>query len=81
VVELRANLKAERASKDFTQEYVAEIIDVTTRQYQAIESGESNGSMKVWEKLSALLGKPIDHLVTKASYDELLQPVEGGGSG
>jgi DNA-binding XRE family transcriptional regulator len=63
---LRKNLIAERRLKDFTQVQTARQIGITSRQYQALEAATSDGSLKVWDKLSKLFGKPIDYLLEQA---------------
>ena len=60
---LRQNLKNARLERPYTQAEVAKYIGITKRQYQAIEAGTSDGSVKVWRKLKDLLNKPIDDLL------------------
>ncbi len=60
---LQNNLKTERKKADLTQTEVAKHLGITVRQYQAIEAGTSDGSIKVWRKLSELFHKPIDYLL------------------
>ena len=60
---MRNNLKAERKKADLKQTEVAKHLGITVRQYQAIEAGTSDGSIKVWRKLSVLFHKPIDYLL------------------
>ncbi len=62
----RQNLIDERKIKQLTQAEVAKIIGKTTRQYQALEAGTSDGSIKVWERLKDLFGKTIDYLLEQA---------------
>jgi len=63
---LRTNLIDERKQKQLTQAEVAKLIGITTRQYQAIEAGTSNGSIKVWQSLKDLFQKSIDYLLEQA---------------
>lgn len=60
---LRQNLKDARTEKQYTQTEIAKCAGITVRQYQAIEAGTSDGSVKVWCKLKDLLNKPIDYLL------------------
>lgn len=62
---LRNNLKTERKKADLKQAEVAKHLGITVRQYQAIEAGTSDGSVKVWRKLSELFHKPIDYLLAQ----------------
>lgn len=62
---LRNNLKTERKKADLTQREVAKYLGITVRQYNAIETGTSDGSIKVWRKLSELFHKPIDYLLAQ----------------
>ena len=64
-VVLRNNLKTERKKADLTQREVAKYLGITVRQYNAIETGTSDGSIKVWRKLSELFHKPIDYLLAQ----------------
>ncbi len=61
---MRKNLVSARKAKGYTQVYVAEQISITSRQYQGLEAGSSNGRVIVWEKLKQLLDAPsIDYLL------------------
>ena len=60
---LRTNLINRRKKNKLTQTEVAKMLGVTTRQYQALEAGTSDGSIKVWCKLKDLFHKPIDYLL------------------
>lgn len=63
---MRTNLINERKRKQLTQAEAARLIGITTRQYQAIEAGTSNGSIKVWQSLKDLFQKSIDYLLEQA---------------
>lgn len=52
-----------RKENYLTQKQISEMLNVTTRTYYSLESGRSNGSLKLWLKLRELLGKPIDYLI------------------
>ena len=64
---MRTNLINERKKKKLTQAEVAEILGVTTRQYQALEAGTSKGSVAVWERLKDLFHKSIDYLLEQVA--------------
>ena len=51
---MRKNLKEARQKAGMTQKQVAEYLDITTRSYQRIESGEILGSIKNWDALEDL---------------------------
>ena len=52
-----------RRGKGLTQKQFAEMLEITERQYQRIEQGQSDGSIKLWFKIKSLLAQPIDYLV------------------
>lgn len=60
---MRQNLRKARKRKGLTQKDIARLLDITVRQYGAIEVGESNGSVKVWQKIKRVLGGTIDNLL------------------
>lgn len=62
---LRINLINERKKKQLTQTETAEFAGISTRQYQALEAGTSEGSIKVWKKLSDLFKQTIDYLLAQ----------------
>lgn len=53
---MRANLKKARQKAGMTQQQVAEILEISVRQYQRIEAGTSNGDYPHWDALEDLLG-------------------------
>ena len=53
---MRKNLKAARKAKGMTQQQMADYLHVTLRHYKKIESGETLGSITVWDSLEGLLG-------------------------
>ena len=62
--EKRKNLIAMRRKAKMTQKELAALIGLTERQYQNIEAGISDSSIKVWQHLKELLGaKSIDFLL------------------
>lgn len=60
---MRQNLREARKRKRLTQSDVARLLNITVRQYGAIETGASNGSVKVWQKIKRVLGGTIDDLL------------------
>ena len=60
---MRQNLRKARKRKGLTQSDVARLLNITVRQYGAIETGASNGSVKVWQKIKRVLGGTIDDLL------------------
>jgi DNA-binding XRE family transcriptional regulator len=60
---MRNNLKECRVKKGYTQKQFAETLKITTTQYQRIELGKSDGSIKLWVKIKELLAQPIDNLI------------------
>lgn len=59
---MRNNLKSCRIERGYTQKEFAEKLTITERQYQRIESGEQDGTMKLWRKIKRLLARSIDFL-------------------
>ena len=62
---MRINLINERKKNQLTQSETAEFAGISTRQYQALEAGTSEGSIKVWKKLSDLFKQTIDYLLAQ----------------
>ncbi len=60
---MRNNLRECRVKEGYSQKQFAELLEITERQYQRIESGKSDGSIKLWVKIKSLLEQPIDYLV------------------
>ena len=61
--DMRHNLRKARKSKGLTQNDIARLLNITVRQYGAIEAGASNGSEKVWQEIKRVLGGTIDDLL------------------
>lgn len=61
--EVRQNLRNARKRKGLTQRGIARLLNITVRQYGAIETGASNGSVKVWQEIKRVLGGTIDDLL------------------
>lgn len=60
---MRNNLRECRIKKNYTQKQFAVLLNITVTQYQRIEMGKSDGSIKLWLKIKELLSKPIDYLI------------------
>lgn len=60
---MRNNLRECRIEKGFTQKQFAVALGITETQYQRIELGKSDGSIKLWLKIKSLLAQPIDYLI------------------
>ena len=58
-----ANLRAERARKNFSQEYLAEKADITAEYLNRIEKEKYNPSLIVISKLAAALDVDMNTLV------------------
>lgn len=63
----RNHLIASRSKAKMTQAELAGLVGVTERQYQNLEAGTSDGSIKVWQELKRLLrAKSIDWLLEQS---------------
>lgn len=51
---MRSNLIRARKEKKWSQEHTAEKLGISLRQYQRIESGESAGTIDMWDRLEDL---------------------------
>ena len=60
---MRNYLKSCREQKGYTPKQVAVKLQITERQYQRIEKGEQDGTIKLWVKIKELLEQPIDNLI------------------
>lgn len=56
-------LKDLREDNDYTQEYVAKILNMSQRGYSHIETGNNNLSIDYLQKLSKLYGVPLDYII------------------
>lgn len=55
-------LKQNRLDRKWTQQYVADIIEITKATYSNIETQKRSPSLKVALKLQSLFGLPIEKL-------------------
>ncbi len=53
---MRKNLKEARKAAGLTQQALADKLDISVRHYKKIESGETLGSIAVWDKLEDMTG-------------------------
>jgi len=63
---MRYNLRNLRNSHHYTQRALADELSITDRQYQRLEAGTSDGSMKLWEQMAKMFNTTIDHLREQA---------------
>ena len=54
----RLNLKKARQERAMSQQQVAEYLGISVRMYQRIESGNSLGTIKQWDKMEDLFRIP-----------------------
>lgn len=59
---MRHNLINARIKAGYNKKEIAKLLDITERQYYRLEAGTSDGSLKLWQKLKAILGVSIDEL-------------------
>ena len=50
-----------------TQAQLAERLGITVRQYNAVENGTTDSTLKVWTKIKDVLGGTLDDLVKNDS--------------
>lgn len=62
---MRSNLRIARIKKKLSKKGIAKKIGISERMYTYLESGESDGSISVWQKLSSILDESIDNLIIK----------------
>ena len=67
---MRSILKERREALRLTQKEIARMIGITDRQYQRIESGEQDGTIKVWVKIREITGLPLDDLIDDLSRQD-----------
>lgn len=60
---MRYKLMIAREQSEYSKEQVARALGVTVRHYNSLEAGTTDGSIKIWKRLSNLLNKPIDYLL------------------
>ena len=53
---MRKNLQEARKKAGLTQQAMAEKLNVGLRHYKKIESGETQGSIQIWDELESLFG-------------------------
>ena len=61
---MRKNLIAARQKQKLTKGQLAPLVGISVKQYNRLEAGTSDGSVKVWERLKKTLkAKSIDFLL------------------
>lgn len=60
---MRSNLINARCGQGVTQLQLSVKIGTSVRNYQYLEAGTSNGSLKLWQKIGKELNKDIDYLL------------------
>lgn len=68
ISEFAVNLRAERARRKYTQEYLAEKADITADYMTKIESEKYNPSIFVVAKIAVALGVSLDKLIPLDKY-------------
>jgi DNA-binding XRE family transcriptional regulator len=62
---MRPRLIEERKKHYRTQSAIAKELSITEQHYQRLESGDSDGSVKIWEQLSRKFGVSINDLLSQ----------------
>ena len=76
-----ARLRARRDELGYTQENVAEKVDITLRYYQMIELGEKCASLEVLIRLCELLSVSMDYLLFGGLPADMENPISSIYSG
>ncbi|MCM1508080.1 MAG: helix-turn-helix domain-containing protein [Ruminococcus flavefaciens] len=67
MIEFSERLKAIRKSQNKTQKYVSSVLNITERNYQRLEYGESKPSFDTLISLADLFNVSIDYLVGRTN--------------
>jgi DNA-binding XRE family transcriptional regulator len=59
----KINLIQLHKNSQLTQNEMAEFLKITTRRYQALEAGTSDGSVKIWQQLAQKFNTTVDFLL------------------
>ena len=59
---MRSNLKAARLAQRYLVKTLSQLVGLSPTGYCNIEKGRSNGSVEVWDKLSAIFGMSREEL-------------------
>lgn len=77
LVESAKRIKKLRKAHGYTQEVLAEMIGISCRTYQGIESGRHSTSIETLVVLSEVLGTCLDYIVTGMQYEgEIVRKLE-----
>lgn len=71
---MRHALQQAREKKSLTQSQMAEMLDMSVRQYQRLESGDSNGVFRHWDALEDFLG--VHQRILRENGDNHLAPAK-----
>ncbi|MEO8534470.1 MAG: helix-turn-helix transcriptional regulator [Flavobacterium sp.] len=76
---MNRKIKSLRELKNYTQQYMAEALEITQAAYSKIEKGKTNLSLNKLEKIAEILGVSIETLIkfdTKIYLDHLTNEKE-----
>lgn len=60
---MRSNLVQLRQQSNLTQYDISQKLKISLRQYQRIESGESEGKLQIWKELSSIFNTTINFII------------------
>ncbi len=63
-------VKEYRLKKKLTQEQLAELLNISTRQLQRIEKMETNTTLETWRKLKNILEIPDEEMIKILNFDK-----------
>ncbi len=69
---MRSNLINARREQGLTQLQLSMKIGTSVRNYQYLEAGTSNGSLKLWQKIGKELNKNIDYLLNNCTTVKII---------
>ena len=64
---MRYNLFYQRQRHGYSQTDMSDLLNISLRQYQRIESGESDGKVKIWILISSILNDTIENLLINSN--------------
>ena len=67
---LGAKIRFLRKKHKYTQEYVAELIDINPRQVVRIENGESMPTIENLEKIASVFKVDVEELFINSTFDD-----------
>ena len=69
---MRINLIKLRQNKNLTQVELAKKLEVSERQYRSLETGTSDGSIKIWRKLKDILNAETIDCLLEQEADNII---------